>query len=70
MTELVVHGCPPEPRSFHTVTAVGDRVVVAGGRGTSDQHFQDFHIFDTSRLFLSASNLFLSCLFFRGVYVS
>ena len=47
MTDLVVHGCQPEPRSFHTVTAVGDRVVVMGGRGLSDQHFKDFHIFDT-----------------------
>jgi len=47
VTDLVVHGCQPEPRSFHTVTAVGDRVVVMGGRGLSDQHFKDFHIFDT-----------------------
>ena len=44
----VVNGLQPEPRSFHTVTAVEHRVVVFGGRGTSNQHFNGFDIFDTS----------------------
>ena len=47
MKELVVVGRQPQPRSFHSCTAVGSRVVVIGGRGSSDQHFQDFHVFDT-----------------------
>lgn len=48
LTDLKLTGRQPEPRSFHTATTVGDRVVVLGGRGVKDQHFSDFHIFDTS----------------------
>ncbi|XP_050400202.1 kelch domain-containing protein 1 [Patella vulgata] len=46
-TELKVNGREPEPRSFHTTTSVGNRVVVMGGRGIENQHFADVHIFDT-----------------------
>ncbi|XP_070543260.1 kelch domain-containing protein 1-like isoform X2 [Ptychodera flava] len=42
-----VTGRQPEPRSFHTVTGVGKRVVVIGGRGQDNKHFNDLHIFDT-----------------------
>ncbi|KAL3866524.1 hypothetical protein ACJMK2_043817 [Sinanodonta woodiana] len=44
---LTVKGRLPEPRSFHTATAVGNRVVVMGGRGNNNEHFADFHVFDT-----------------------
>lgn len=40
-------GRQPEPRSFHTCTAVGNRVVVFGGRSLENAHFDDVHIFDT-----------------------
>ncbi len=43
-------GQQPQPRSFHACAAVGSRVVVTGGRGPSDEHFQDFHVFDTGEL--------------------
>ncbi|XP_025077294.1 LOW QUALITY PROTEIN: kelch domain-containing protein 1-like [Pomacea canaliculata] len=46
-TELKVQGIPPAPRSFHSMTAVGKRVVVIGGRGRDNSHFADLHIFDT-----------------------
>ena len=49
VTDLKPEGRQPEPRSFHSCVAVGSRIVVSGGRGTSDQHFQDFHVFDTSK---------------------
>ena len=39
-------GRQPEPRSFHTCTAVGNRVVVFGGRSPENAHFNDLHIFD------------------------
>ncbi|XP_013407938.1 kelch domain-containing protein 1 [Lingula anatina] len=45
-----VKGCQPEPRSFHTVTAVGARVVVIGGRSQSNQHYDDLNIFDTATM--------------------
>ena len=40
-------GRQPEPRSFHTITAVGNRVVVFGGRSLEDCHFNDLHIYDS-----------------------
>ena len=44
----MVAGRQPEPRSFHTATAIADkRVVVFGGRSPSNEHYNDFHIFDT-----------------------
>ncbi|CAH1796061.1 unnamed protein product [Owenia fusiformis] len=46
-TELQVKGRQPEPRSFHTCTAVNHRMVVMGGRSIDNQHFADFHILDT-----------------------
>jgi hypothetical protein len=40
-------GRQPEPRSFHDCTSVtGNRMVVFGGRGTANQHFNDLHFFD------------------------
>lgn len=39
-------GVSPSPRSFHTASAVGNRVVVLGGRGKENQHFDDVNIFD------------------------
>ena len=56
LTDLKPEGRQPEPRSFHSCVAVGSRIVVSGGRGTSDQHFQDFHVFDTSKYNLSTAN--------------
>ena len=41
-----ISGRQPEPRSFHTATTVGKRVVVLGGRGITNQHFGDVNIFD------------------------
>nr|KAG5708616.1 hypothetical protein BaRGS_033037 [Batillaria attramentaria] len=46
-TSLSPKGLAPQPRSFHTLTAVGNRLVVIGGRGRSNAHFADVHIFDT-----------------------
>ena len=43
-------GRQPEPRSFHTCTAVANRVVVFGGRSLENAHFDDLHIFDTGKL--------------------
>ncbi|CAG2233844.1 unnamed protein product [Mytilus edulis] len=48
--ECKVQGRQPEPRSFHTTTAIGKRVVVMGGRGEQNQHFADLHIFDTETM--------------------
>ena len=45
--EVAVKGQQPEPRSYHSLTTIGSRVVVFGGRGLKNQHFNDFHIFDT-----------------------
>ena len=42
-----MEGRQPEPRSFHSTTAVGKRVVIMGGRGEQNQHFADLHLFDT-----------------------
>lgn len=46
--DLKVGGRPPEPRSFHTATAVGSRVVVLGGRGVSDNVLEDCSVFDSA----------------------
>lgn len=40
-------GMKPEARSFHTAISINDRVVVIGGRGVTNDHYQDFHIYDT-----------------------
>ncbi|XP_041364759.1 kelch domain-containing protein 1-like [Gigantopelta aegis] len=44
--DLKVEGRQPEPRSFHTISAVNNRLVVIGGRGLKNQHFSEIHIFD------------------------
>ena len=46
---MQVKGEWPAPRSFHTATAVGKRMVVMGGRGQDNNHLADFHIFDTGK---------------------
>ncbi len=50
---MKVAGRQPDPRSFHTATTVGNRVVVLGGRGIQNQHFDEVNIFDTGMLYLS-----------------
>lgn len=45
-TEMQVGGLKPEPRSFHTLTAVGNKAVLFGGRGRDNQHFDAFQVFD------------------------
>lgn len=42
-------GRQPEPRSFHTCTAIGNRVIVIGGRSPENIHFDGLHIFDTGK---------------------
>ncbi|KAJ8304073.1 hypothetical protein KUTeg_017656 [Tegillarca granosa] len=46
-TEMKAKGRQPGPRSFHTATAVGNRVVVMGGRAEDNKHYADLHIFDS-----------------------
>jgi len=41
---------PPQPRSFHAACTVGSKVIIMGGRGCDDQHFDDIHAFDTSNV--------------------
>ena len=50
-------GREPEPRSFHSCTAVGNRVIVFGGRSPQNIHFDDIHIFDVGTK-QQCSNLF------------
>ena len=50
-------GQTPAARSFHTLTAVGNRAVLFGGRGTDNSHFADFDVFDFGRFFASGSNV-------------
>jgi hypothetical protein len=45
-----VSGRQPEPRSFHTLTPVGgSRLVLLGGRGVQNNHYNDVHIFDIGK---------------------
>ena len=46
--ECKCYGCAPPARSFHAAVSVGPRIVIYGGRGVRDQHFNDLHIFDTT----------------------
>ncbi|CAG5120142.1 unnamed protein product, partial [Candidula unifasciata] len=46
MTDLQVGGKVPAPRSFHTLTAAGNKAVLFGGRGRDDKHFDTFDVFD------------------------
>jgi hypothetical protein len=36
----------PQPRSGHTLTAVGDKVILFGGRGADSLVLSDLHVFD------------------------
>ena len=47
--ELACKGRLPAPRSFHTATAVGKRVVVMGGRAQDNKHLADFNVYDTGK---------------------
>ncbi|ELU06027.1 hypothetical protein CAPTEDRAFT_219898 [Capitella teleta] len=47
LTDIKPLGRLPEPRSFHSVTAVDSRVVVFGGRGSADEDLPGMHIFDS-----------------------
>lgn len=42
-------GRQPEPCSFHSCSAVGNRVIVFGGRSQDNAHFDDLNIFDTGK---------------------
>ncbi|XP_059148384.1 kelch domain-containing protein 2-like [Physella acuta] len=44
--DLNAAGQTPAPRSFHSLTAVGERAVLFGGRGRNDQHFDTFDVYD------------------------
>ncbi|WAR00752.1 KLDC1-like protein, partial [Mya arenaria] len=45
--EMEIRGELPAARSFHTTTAVGNQVIVIGGRGQDNTHLADLHVFDT-----------------------
>lgn len=47
ITDLPLTGIPPAPRSFHAACAVGHRIVIFGGRGIDNEHFNDIHVLDT-----------------------
>ncbi|CAL1544468.1 unnamed protein product [Lymnaea stagnalis] len=49
LTDLTVTGQVPAPRSFHSMTAIGDKAVLFGGRGRNDQHFDSFDVFDFAK---------------------
>lgn len=48
----------PAPRSFHSVTAVGARVVVMGGRAHDNTHLADCHVFDTGNDLITIIGIF------------
>ncbi|ESN98682.1 hypothetical protein HELRODRAFT_185029 [Helobdella robusta] len=50
VTDLSIAGKYPSARSFHSSVAVGDRVLVCGGRAADEHHFNDAHIFDSETL--------------------
>jgi len=45
-TDMQIKGELPAPRSFHSTTAVGNRVVITGGRAQDNTHLADIHVFD------------------------
>lgn len=47
VTDLPLTGIPPDPRSFHAACVVGHRIVIFGGRGIDNEHFNDIHVLDT-----------------------
>lgn len=61
MTDLQIGGRVPAPRSFHTLTAVGNKAVLFGGRGKNDKHFANFDVFDFG---MAAFESFLHHIFF------
>ena len=46
---MKIEGPLPGPRSFHTLTTVGNKAVLFGGRGRDNKHFDAFEIFDIGR---------------------
>lgn len=52
--DMKIEGRPPAPRSFHSVTSVGNRVLVIGGRAEDNSHLSDVQVFDTGVLYLSS----------------
>eukprot|EP00698_Gefionella_okellyi_P004487 TRINITY_DN14125_c0_g1_i1.p1 TRINITY_DN14125_c0_g1~~TRINITY_DN14125_c0_g1_i1.p1 ORF type:complete len:337 (-),score=20.43 TRINITY_DN14125_c0_g1_i1:17-994(-) len=44
-----MRGVLPEPRAFHTATAVEDKMVVIGGRGKDNKTFTKVHFYDTDQ---------------------
>jgi amphiphysin len=49
LTDFTSFGRKPEPRSFHSMTTIDDRVVIFGGLGVSNQHLPGIHVFDMSK---------------------
>jgi len=47
-TKITTRGINPSPRSFHTLTAIGSKLVVYGGLNIGDEHLSDVHVFDTT----------------------
>ena len=46
-------GVLPQPRSFHSCTTVGTRIVLFGGINRENAHLNDVHVFDAeSRVWL------------------
>lgn len=39
-------GSLPQPRSFHTCTTIGNRIVLFGGINRENVHLNDLHVFD------------------------
>ncbi|KAK3764256.1 hypothetical protein RRG08_033338, partial [Elysia crispata] len=48
-TDMKIEGPLPGPRSFHTLTTVGNKAVLFGGRGRDNKHFDAFEIFDIEK---------------------
>ncbi|RUS86758.1 hypothetical protein EGW08_005481 [Elysia chlorotica] len=44
--DMKTEGLVPGARSFHTLTAFGNKAVLFGGRGRDNQHFDTFDVFD------------------------
>ncbi len=49
LADANISGRRPEPRSFHAATVVGNRMVILGGRGRENQHFDAIHVFDSCK---------------------
>jgi len=44
----ITAGVKPAPRSFHTATVIGSKIVIFGGLSRDNKHFNDLHVFDTA----------------------